>query len=296
MIVIGKEKFCDFATIQEGIDFLEQKSESEEKRMLILSGIYEEIIEIRLSNFNMIGLGDVRIVGSRHAHQLHEDGTELGTFRTATVFLEGENIQVRNLTIVNNAGQGDGIGQAVALFAYCHNAEFYNCRLEGYQDTLCTGPLPDYQGDGTLFNTVPLKYKLTYCKQSYENCFISGTVDFIFGGAAANFVNCEIKSRNRLNKQGGFITAASTPKDQEQGYIFERCFITAESGAEKIFLGRPWRKYAQTTFEHCYLGEHILPEGWDDWGKKTNRQTVKYEEIKSINVNQAARPSWISVK
>src|SRR5699024_12638136 len=59
---------------------------------------------------------------------------------------------------------------------YCHNAEFYNCRLEGYQDTLCTGPLPDYQGDGTLFNTVPLKYKLTYCKQSYENCFISGTV------------------------------------------------------------------------------------------------------------------------
>src|SRR5690625_3823124 len=157
MIVIGKEAYCDFNTIQEGIHFLEQKPDSEKKKMLILSGVYEEIIEIRLSNFEMVGLGDVKIIGRRHAHQLHEDGTELGTFRTATVFIEGENIQVRNLSIINDAGQGDGIGQAVALFAYCHHAEFHNCRLEGYQDTVCTGPLPDYQGDGSLFTTVPLE-------------------------------------------------------------------------------------------------------------------------------------------
>lgn len=295
MIVIGKEKYCDFATIQEGVNFLEQKPESETKRMIILSGVYEEYIEIRLSNFEMIGLGDVQIIGNRHARQLHDDGEELGTFRTATVFLEGENIIVRNLTIINQAGQGDGIGQAIALFAYCHHAEFYNCRLEGHQDTLCTGPLPDAQSDGTAFTTVQLKYNLTYCKQLYKNCFISGTVDFIFGGAAADFENCEINSRYRP-KQGGFITAASTPKGQEQGYVFKRCFISAEPGVEKIFLGRPWRPYAQTTFDHCYLGEHILPEGWDDWGKKTNQQTVKYEEIQSINVNQLARPSWVSVK
>lgn len=296
MIVIGKEQFCDFATIQEGIDFLEQKPGHEQKQMMILSGVYEEIIEARLSNFEMFGLGEVKIIGGRHAHQLHEDGKELGTFRTATVFLEGQDIIVRNLTIINNAGQGEGIGQAIALFAYCHNTEFYECRIEGHQDTLCTGPLPDYQGDGSQFTTVPLEYNLRYCKQLYKNCYINGTVDFIFGGAAANFVNCEIESRTRPGKEGGFITAASTPKDQEQGYILDRCFITAESGVKNVFLGRPWRKYAQTIFNKCYLGEHISPEGWDDWGKEANRSTVKYEEIQSVNVNPPSRHYWIHVK
>ncbi|WP_218962808.1 pectinesterase family protein [Fredinandcohnia onubensis] len=295
MIIIGKEEYCHFSTIQEGINFLEQKPEKEKKEMRILSGVYEEIIESRLSNFEMIGLGDVRITGNKYARQLHEDGNEVGTFRSATVFLEGENITLRNLTIINSSGQGEHIGQAIALFAYCHNAAFYDCKLQGHQDTLCTGPLPNKQSDGTGFTAVPLKYNFDYCKQVYKNCYIDGTVDFIFGGAAADFIDCEIKSRYRPDSEGGFVTAASTPKDQDQGYIFDRCFLTAEAGAKNVYLGRPWRKYAQTIFRDCYLGEHIIPEGWDNWGNTDNQSTVTYQEIRSINGANHSRPAWVSV-
>lgn len=286
MILIGKESYCHFSTIQAGINYLQQKPDSEKKKMLILSGEYEEIVEARLSNFEMIGLGDVRIIGEKHARQIHEDGNEVGTFRTATVFLEGKNIIVRNVCIINQSGQGEHIGQAIALFAYCHHAEFHHCRLEGHQDTLCTGPLPNNVNDETRY---------TYCKQLYKNCYISGTVDFIFGGAAANFIDCEIRSRYRSGK-GGFITAASTPKGQDQGYLFENCYLTADSGVENVYLGRPWRNYAQTIFKHCYLGGHIAAEGWNEWDKKESLDTIKYEEIHSINGKKAKRPSWVHVK
>ncbi len=133
------------------------------------------------------------------------------------------------------------------------------------------------------------------CKQLYKNCYISGTVDFIFGGAAANFIDCEIRSRYRPGK-GGFITAAATPKAQTQGYVFENCYLTADSGVENVFLGRPWRNYAQTAFKHCYLGEHIVPEGWNEWDKKESLDTIKYEEIHSINGQNDKRPSWVYVK
>src|SRR5690625_3258549 len=125
MIVIGKEQYCDFATIQEGIDFLEQKPGHEQKQMMILSGVYEEIIEARLSNFEMFGLGEVKIIGGRHAHQLHEDGKELGTFRTATVFLEGQDIIVIILMIINNVDLGDGSCHTNHLLSHC----MYTCLL-----------------------------------------------------------------------------------------------------------------------------------------------------------------------
>lgn len=297
MILIGQEKYCDFPTIKEGIECLERKSETEQKKMVILSGIYHEILEIRLSNFEMVGLGDVQIIGSKGARHMHEDGQEIGTFRSATVFIEGENIHLKNIAIINDAGQGEDIGQAVALFAYCHLAEFEQCRLIGHQDTLCTGPLPGKQGDGTPFTTIPLKHHYQYCKQVYKDCYVNGTVDFIFGGADAHFIDCQIESRKRPDGgKGGYITAASTPQGQEQGYIFERCLLTAEQGVENIHLGRPWRPYAQTAFKHCYIGDHIIPEGWDNWGKESNEQTAQYEEIGCMYTNQIARPSWIRVE
>ncbi len=95
---------------------------------------------------------------------------------------------------------------------------FKNCRLSGYQDTLCTGPLPDLQKDGTPFCT-PASANPEYCRQTYEYCWIEGTVDFIFGGADAVFHQCHIHSL--ASKNPGYITAASTPKNQKQGIVLK---------------------------------------------------------------------------
>lgn len=56
--------------------------------------------------------------------------------------------------------------QAVALRASGDKQAFYNCRLLGYQDTLC-----DDRGN-----------------HFFKNCYIEGTVDFIFGSGKSIYL------------------------------------------------------------------------------------------------------------
>ena len=65
-----------------------------------------------------------------------------------------------------------------------------------------------------------------------------------------------------------FISAPSTDKGKKYGYVFYDCKLTAEPEATKVYLSRPWRPYAQAVFIRCELGKHILPVGWNNWGKK----------------------------
>ena len=116
-----------------------------------------------------------------------------------------------------------------------------NCNLLANQDTL-------YLSEG---NT------RTY----FENCFINGTTDFIFGAATAYFYKCTIESL-----VNSYITAASTPQGQAYGFVFVDCKLTAkDKSVDKVFLGRPWRPYAQTVFINTDIGSHIIPEGWNVW-------------------------------
>ncbi|MGM0125994.1 pectinesterase [Enterococcus sp. AZ194] len=288
-VIIGNQTFCQFPSIQEGLDYLADMPEGEEKQLTILEGTYNETLTSYVSNLRIQGVGQVRIVGHFGARETLLDGSERGTFRTATFFVEGENIIIENISIENQAGPGTIAGQAVALFNYGHQVSVRNCRLLGHQDTLCTGPLPDCQKDGTPFLS-PIKKPRTWCYQKYEHCFISGTIDFIFGGADAVFENCQLHS---LAKDGrGYITAASTPENQNHGYSFVQCYLSAEPNTQNVYLGRPWRPYAKTIFKHCFLGEHIAPEGWSNWGNPQNEQTVSYYEIENYGT-QNKRPSWI---
>lgn len=290
-IWVGKEKNCDFPSIQKGIDHLSRYPEHVPKKMLIAEGIYEEYVESRLSNFTMIGLGTTEITGARYARQEMRNGEKRGTFRSATVFLEGTDILIENIAITNSAGPGEKVGQAVALFNMGHRTTIKSCKLSAYQDTLCTGPLPSLQKDGTPFIT-PAKTSPSYCQQSYLRCLIEGTVDFIFGGADARFIDCELRSRKK--EGSGYITAASTPEDQP-GYSFTNCLISSQAGTKDVYLGRPWRPFAKTTFEHCRIGAHIHIHGWDNWENPKNEQTVLFQEIENY-VDKEQRPDWVKVK
>ena len=96
---------------------------------------------------------------------------------------------------------------------------------------------------------------------------IEGTTDFIFGPATCWFEHCVIHS-----KADSYITAASTPASHLFGYIFNECKLTGKDNLE-VYLGRPWREAAYTLFMNCYLGKHIRPEGWHNWGNPQNEQT-----------------------
>lgn len=282
-LVVGRNQICDFSSIQEALDSC--CNENGPVKITILSGEYYENISLYQSNVTLIGIGSVKVIGNRYALQKDEHLREIGTFQTATLFINGENISLENIEIINNAGPGEQVGQAIALYSEGNEVTFKNCLFKGYQDTVCLGPLPEVQKNGQPFSTPEIRNKFAENKNLFNTCYIEGTVDFIFGGGEAVFQGCEIKSLKRHNNKEGYVTAAST-SISKKGFYFYQCFITADEDVKNVFLGRPWRPYAKTTFANCMIGSHIHPDKWDDWGNKANRITVTYKEFNNQYSNQ----------
>ena len=241
------------------------------KVIFVKRGTYKEklIIPSWLDNIEIVGedVEQTIITFDDHAN-IRLAGTEqgMGTFRTYTLKIEGNGITVKNITIENNSAR---LGQAVALHTEGDRLRFIGCRFLGHQDTIYTGKA------GT--------------RLYFENCYIEGTTDFIFGPSTAWFEGCTIKS-----KANSYVTAASTPKDVEFGYVFNRCCLIADEGINKVFLGRPWRPYAYTVFMNCELGRHIVPAGWHNWGNAANEQTARYLEYNNSGEGAATtqRAPW----
>lgn len=281
---IGKEVFCDFQTIQEAIDYVEAEMSNEEPIVLsILEGIYNEQVTIRRSHIRLNGLGDVIISNGAFAKQKDEQGDEIGTFATATLYLDGIDVHLENITIENTAGHGEDVGQAIALYANCDLSTFTNCRLKGYQDTLFTSHLPDKQKDGTDFSVSRTNHD--QYRQYYLNCTIEGTVDYIFGGATAYFEQCTLINKARKNSNPGYITAANTPQEQPHGFIFHACDIVSEPDATASYLGRPWRPYAKVRFQQCKMTNNIHSDRWHDWNNSENQYTAEFSEVHTNQEN-----------
>lgn len=186
------------------------------------------------------------------------DGKEVGTSGSATILIQANDFEARNITFENSAGP---VGQAVAVNVWSDRAVFRKCRFLGWQDTLLTNRNRQY----------------------FEDCFISGHVDYIFGASAAWFERCELNCR-----LGGSITAASTALEQPYGMVFSHCRITAAPLAERqaqhrldTILGRTWRPYASVILLNTEISDVVRPEGWDNWGNPENEKTARYAEYNS---------------
>lgn len=247
-LVVAQDGTGDYTTIAEALEAVRAFMDFDVK-IYIKKGIYKEklVVPSWVQHIELIG-EDVQNTIITHAD--HANMNHMGTFRTYTVKVEGNYITFRNITIENNAPR---LGQAVALHTEGDCLRFINCRFLGNQDTVYTGV------EGT--------------RLYFENCYIEGTTDFIFGPSTAWFEECTIHS-----KANSYITAASTPKDIEYGYIFNKCKLTATAGVDKVYLGRPWRPYAYTIFMNCELGKHIVGAGWDNWRDAKNEKTARYAE------------------
>lgn len=117
---------------------------------------------------------------------------------------------------------------------------------------------------------------LHYGKQYLKDCYIEGSVDFIFGNSTALLERCHIHCKSH-----GFITAQSRKSSQETtGYVFLRCVITGSAGTSYVHLGRPWGPFARVVFAYTYMDACIKPAGWDNWGKTENERTACFYEYK----------------
>jgi pectinesterase len=232
--------------------------------------------------------------GDRSAWMPHPDGRPYHTFRTATVLVDGEDVTFRNCTFRNTAGPRGQAGQAIALYCDGDGLVFEHCRMEGYQDTVFLAPLPPKEIEKDGFIGPKQFAPRTPRSVVFRDCYISGSVDFVFGGAAALFERCEFRSRKE-----GFVFAPSTPEGAKQGFVCRDCRFTAEPSVpdSSCFLGRPWRNFAQCTLEHCYIGPHIRREGWSDWGKADAHATLRFAETDSYGpgADSAGRARFVTV-
>jgi pectinesterase len=273
--IVAKEGICDFNTIQEGIN-----AASGGDCIFIRKGIYREKVTINKSNLKIIGDSkeNTCTVYDDCALKVMEDGSKMGTFRSYTLYLGGDNLYIENLTIENDAEDGNKAGQAIAVYADGDDIVLDGCRLIGHQDTLFTAPLPKAPKIPGSF-VGPSEHKIyRHHRQMYINCFIQGDIDFIFGSAEALFYNCTIHSNNRKTPINGYIAAPSTWEHEEKGYLFLKCKFTSDTNIASVYLARPWRPFGKAEFINCYFGEHILPEYFDYWNDEKNKETARFRE------------------
>ena len=269
-LFVARDGTAEFRNIDDAIEVCRAFMEYH-KVIFVKKGTYKEklIVPSWLTNIEICGedRDNTIITYDDHAN-VFIPGTDrkMGTFRTYTVRVDGNDITFRNITIENNAAR---LGQAVALHTQGDRLTFVNCRILGNQDTVYTGGI----------NT----------RLYFKDCHIEGTTDFIFGPSTAWFENCTILSRT-----DSYITAASTPQIVEYGYGFNRCKIVAADGVSKVYRGRPWRPFADTRFMNCQLGKHILPVGWHNWSNTQNETTARYCEYNNHGEGAATkeRAAW----
>ena len=268
-IVVARDGTGEFRNISEAIEVCRAFMDYH-KVIFIKKGTYKEkiILPQWLQNIELLGedRDQTVITYDDHANILYPPtGKGMGTFRTYTLRVEGNDITFRNLTIENNAAR---LGQAVALHTQGDRLRFIGCRFLGNQDTVYTGT--------------------AHTRLWFRDCYIEGTTDFIFGPSTAWFEHCTIHC-----KADSYITAASTPQDAPFGYIFSDCTITVAPHVSQVYLGRPWRDYGYTLFMNCTLPAQIRPEGWHHW-QKERELTARYMEYQNRGegASTSGRVAW----
>ena len=267
--VVAADGSGDYTSLQQAISSAPMRTGADAPRWVVRvkPGAYRERVYVQRERGRMLIRGDdaatTTIAFDLHAGLTGLDGKPIGTFATPTVHIDGDGMIWENLTIANTAGP---VGQALALRADGDRLVFRRCRFLGWQDTIL----------------------LNRGRHYFEDCYVEGHVDFIFGGATAFFSRCEIHAL-----RDGYLTAASTPEGTHHGFVFADCRVTAAEGV-RTYLGRPWRNHARTVFLRTEMSEGVRPEGWNNWKKADAERTAFYAEFASTGpgAKPAERASW----
>ncbi|MBL8552531.1 MAG: hypothetical protein JNJ73_21265 [Hyphomonadaceae bacterium] len=244
---------------------------------ILLSGRVREKVIIDRPLIELVGDGPGATLSYDAAAGMRApDGEPWGTWRCATLIVRAPDFSARDLTIENAFDYladlvsprferiGSNGAQAIALMLdeAADRTRLRNVEITGHQDTL-------FANSGRAL---------------FEECRISGSVDFIFGAGAAWFESCELRSRYRplMQRNHGWVAVPSTARADAYGLVFHRCRLTREAQVPpaSVALGRPWRPARQfadgrygdpdalgmAAFLRCWMDDHISADGWDEMG------------------------------
>ncbi|KAF1883217.1 hypothetical protein Lal_00030320 [Lupinus albus] len=256
-LVVARDGSGHFKNVQDALNAAARRKIKTRFIVHVKKGVYVENIEVEKNNDNIMLIGDgmanTIITSSRSV----QDG--FTTYSSATAGIDGLHFIARDITFQNSAGALKG--QAVALRSASDLSVFYRCAIAGYQDTLMVHAQ----------------------RQFYRQCYIYGTVDFIFGNAAVVFQNCNIFARKPLDGQANMITAQGRGDPfQNSGISIHNCQIKAAPDLKPVadkyntFLGRPWQQYSRVLVMKTFMDTLVNPSGWSPWGDSDFAQDTLY--------------------
>ncbi|XP_021742600.1 probable pectinesterase/pectinesterase inhibitor 21 [Chenopodium quinoa] len=277
-VVVAQDGSGKYKTIEEALK--EVPKEGKESFIIyIKEGVYNEYLVLFKWMTNVVIVGDgptkTRITNNKN----FADGTK--TFKTATLSVLGDFFMAKDIGVENTAGAIKH--QAVAFRAQTDKSIFFNCHFDGYQDTL---------------------YAHTY-RQFYRDCRITGTIDFIFGDAAAFFQNCTFVVRKPLENQNCIVTAQGRmERHQPTGIIIHSSKFESDPeyypvrNKNKAYLGRPWKKFSKTIIMESQIDDLIQPQGWLPWEGDFALDTLYYGEYNNVGAGAglADRVKWRGVR
>uniref|UniRef100_A0A1D1ZJK8 Pectinesterase n=2 Tax=Anthurium amnicola TaxID=1678845 RepID=A0A1D1ZJK8_9ARAE len=197
-------------------------------------------------------------------------GQPMGTFSSATFAVNSPYFIAKNVTFKNTnpVPPPGALGkQAVALRVSADTASFWGCKFLGAQDTLY-----DHIG-----------------RHYYKDCYIEGSVDFIFGNGLSLFESCHVHA---IAVSYGAVTAQNRMSMlDDTGFSFVNCKVT---GSGALYLGRAWGTFSRVVFAYTYMDDIIVPKGWYNWGDPNREMTVFYGQYKCTGPGSgfAGRVAW----
>ncbi|RNG19259.1 hypothetical protein EEJ42_25080 [Streptomyces botrytidirepellens] len=246
----------DFRTVQAAIDAVPSGNDKP-VTLAIAPGTYREQVRIPADKPHLTLLG----TGRHRADTtiVHDTPAEYGgSTGSATVLIAASDVTARRLTFVNDFDEAahDLKGeQALAMKTTGDRIVFRDTAFKGNQDTLMTD-----------------SPKLTTNSRVYiRDAYIEGDVDFVYGRATTVIERSTIKALTRGSAtNNGYITAASTWKDNPYGFLITRSRIVSDAPDQTFHLGRPWHPggepdaVAQVLIRDTYLPAAVKSAPWTD--------------------------------
>ncbi|XP_011621394.1 probable pectinesterase 68 [Amborella trichopoda] len=250
-ITVDCQGFGDFLTVQAAIDSIPEGN-TENVTIQIGAGYYVEKVVVPASKafITLQGAGrDVTVIEwHNRASDLGPTGQQLRTYNTASVTVFSNHFTARNMSFKNTAPApmpGMEGWQAAAFRISGDKALFVGCGFYGAQDTLCDDAGRHYLKD----------------------CYIEGSIDFIFGNGRSMYKDCEIHSI--ATKFGSIAAQARQSPLEKTGFAFVNCKVT---GTGPLYVGRALGQYSRVVFAYTYFDDIVSNEGWDDWDHRSNQR------------------------
>ncbi|MCF1598661.1 pectinesterase family protein [Streptomyces muensis] len=262
-LTVAKDGSGQYSTVQAAVNAVPANNAS---RVVIAvkPGTYRETVKVPSNkpHVTIQGTGgsrkDTVIVYNNASGTPKPGGGTYGTGGSATVAVEADDFQARNLTISNDfderANQNLNGHQAVALRTAADKVFLDGIITEGDQDTLL------------LDTAAKDRLGRVYVKNSY----VTGNVDFIFGRASAVIDRSVITLKKRWDgTSAGYVTAPSTAANRK-GILIANSAVNGDVSASSFYLGRPWHAGGdasldpQTTVRNTTLSAAVKSTPWTD--------------------------------